>query len=70
MGRRKEAEEQYKLALKTDPKHAATHYNYGVLLSESGRKEEAEKQYKLALADDPEHIASHYNFGRLLFRNG
>ena len=53
MGRKDEAEEQYKLALEANPKDVITHYNYGILLKEMGRKEEAEEQYKLALEVDP-----------------
>ena len=49
-----EAEEQYKLALASDPKDVSTHSNYGILLKQLGRKEEAEEQYKLALASDPQ----------------
>ena len=48
-GRMEKAEEQYKLALKIDPKHVATHLNYGLLLESMGRMNEAEIQYKLAL---------------------
>ena len=44
-----EAEEQYKLALKDDPKHVAIHCNYGILLEETGRIEKAEEQYILAI---------------------
>ncbi|AKB74887.1 cellulose synthase subunit BcsC [Methanosarcina lacustris Z-7289] len=70
MGRPEEAEEQYKLALETDPKHVNTHINYGNLLSEMGRPEEAEEQYKLALETDPKHVATHYNYGNLLLEMG
>lgn len=61
-----EAEEQYKLALESDPKHVNTHLNYGNLLKQMGLREEAEEQYKLALELDPKHINTHYNYGNLL----
>jgi len=41
MGRPEEAEKQYKLTLAVDPKHSATHYNYGLLLKQMRRLEEA-----------------------------
>ncbi len=53
MGRPEEAEEQYKLALETDPKHVATHYNYGILLSEMGRPEKALHENPLKGAVSP-----------------
>ncbi len=70
MGRQGEAEEQYKMALEADPKHVATHYNYGNLLSEMRRQKEAEEQYKMALEADPKHLATHSNYGILLKQMG
>jgi tetratricopeptide (TPR) repeat protein len=65
-----EAEEQYKLALESDPKHVNTHSNYGILLYDMGRLEEAEEQYKLALESDPKHVSTHSNYGILLYDMG
>ncbi|WP_292379063.1 tetratricopeptide repeat protein [Methanosarcina sp. UBA289] len=65
-----EAEEQYKLALESDPKHVNTHYNYGILLSDMGRLDEAEEQYKLALESDPNDASTHSNYGILLQKIG
>ncbi|AKB44694.1 tetratricopeptide repeat protein [Methanosarcina vacuolata] len=71
-----EAEEQYKFALETDPKHIAAHSNYGRLLKQMGRLEEAEEQYKLALETkraletDPKHVVIHSNYGNLLEEMG
>ena len=70
MGRLEEAEEQYKLALKEDPKNANTHNNYGNLLMQMGRLEEAEEQYKLALEEDPNDASTHNNYGFLLMQMG
>jgi len=70
MGRLDEAEEQYKLALESDPKNVNTHYNYGILLSDMERLDEAEEQYKLALESDPKHVNTHSNYGNLLFDMG
>ncbi len=65
-----EAEEQYKLALESDPNDASTHYNYGNLLSDMGRLDEAEEQYKLALESDPNDASTHSNYGNLLKQMG
>lgn len=62
-----EAEEQYKLALESDPKHVNTHYNYGILLSDMGHLDKAEEQYKLALESDPNEPNSHGAYGLLIF---
>jgi Tfp pilus assembly protein PilF len=67
MGRLDDAEEQYKLALESDPKHVNTHYNYGNLLSDMERLDDAEEQYKLALESDPNEPNSHGAYGLLLF---
>jgi len=45
LGRKTEAEEQYRLAIKADPKFALAYSNLGNLLHELGQKTEAEKQY-------------------------
>ncbi|MBU4373675.1 MAG: hypothetical protein KJ714_04385, partial [Euryarchaeota archaeon] len=47
LNRKDEAEEQYKLAIAANPKHASAHINYANLLKERDRKDEAEEQYKL-----------------------
>ncbi|AKB48215.1 hypothetical protein MSKOL_2438 [Methanosarcina sp. Kolksee] len=61
-----EAEEQYKLALESDPKHVNTHSNYGLLLSDTDRLDEAEEQYKLSVESDPNDASTHSNYGNLL----
>ena len=60
LGRNEEAEDQYKLALASDPNDLNIHLNYGNLLYELGRNEGAEDQYKLALASDPNDLNTHY----------
>jgi len=66
MGRLKEAEDQYKLALEADPNDADTHYNYGNLLINMGRLEEAEDQYKLAIELDSNKPNAHGAYSLLL----
>ena len=71
IGRNKEAEEQYKMALALDPNYADIHYNYGNLLNKmGGRNAEAEEQYKMTLALDPNDVSAHYNYGNLLNEMG
>ena len=70
MGRKEEAEEQYKHALEADPNNVNAHINYGFLLYEIGRKEEAEEQYKLALEADPNNVNAHNIYGNLLKEMG
>ncbi|WP_440947878.1 tetratricopeptide repeat protein [Methanosarcina sp. T3] len=70
MGRNSEAEEQYKLAIESDPNDVDTHSNYGIFLSEMGRPSEAEEQYKLAIESDPNNVDTHSNYGNLLSEMG
>ena len=53
LGRKDEAEEQFRLAIKADPNLAAAYCNLGVLLADLGRKDEAEEQFRLAIKADP-----------------
>ncbi len=54
LGRKEEAEDAYRQALKADPKYAQAWSNLGVLLDDQGRKEEAEDAYRQALEARPE----------------
>jgi hypothetical protein len=45
IGRYKEDEKQYLLALEADPKNIDVHYFYGTLLEKMGCKQEAEKLF-------------------------
>ena len=51
MGRDEESEDQYKLALKADPKHALAHYNYGTLLKKWDVMKKPKSSMKLALEE-------------------
>ena len=53
LGRKDEAEEQYRLAIKADPNLAGAHNNYANLLRNEGRFSEAEKEVRIALDIDP-----------------
>jgi len=52
-GKKKEAEEQYRLAIKANPNYAAAHNNYANILRKEGQFGEAEKEVRIALDIDP-----------------
>jgi tetratricopeptide (TPR) repeat protein len=66
IGMTEKAEEQYRQAIDADPKDAAAHYNYAILLQELKRNEEAEEQYRPAIDADPKHANAHGAYGLLL----
>jgi len=61
-GKKDEAEEQYRLAIKADPNDAQTYYNLGILFKELGRNDEAEEQYRLAIKADPNDAQTYLQF--------
>jgi tetratricopeptide (TPR) repeat protein len=70
LGRKTEAEEQYRLAIEADPKFAPAYSNLGILLYELGRKMEAEEQYRLAIKAAPNLGPAYSNLGNLLYELG
>jgi len=70
-GKAKQAEEQYKAVLASDPDQSPdAYYNYGVLLVKESKFEEAEKTFRKTLAIAPSNDAAHNNLGYLLERQG
>jgi tetratricopeptide (TPR) repeat protein len=70
-GKAKQAEEQYKAVLASDPDQSPdAYYNYGVLLVDEGKFDEAEKAFRKTLAIAPSNDAAHNNLGYLLERQG
>ena len=69
LGRHQEAEGYFRKSLAglDDP---TTHYNLGLLMSETGRLADAEREYRRALILDPAHAAARANLGPLLARMG
>ena len=61
------AETLYRKAIKLDPNHANSLYNYGVML-DSTRKDydNAEKYYREAIRANPKHAYALYNLAVLL----
>ncbi|RCV63795.1 hypothetical protein C5S53_12055 [Methanophagales archaeon] len=48
MGRKEDAEAEYRDALRINPNHAGAHGNLGILYSKTGKKEEANKELEIA----------------------
>jgi len=70
VGRRDEAEKEWREAILINPDYADAHNNLGVLLDDIGRKEDAEAQYREALRINPDYAGAHYNLGILLYGMG
>ncbi len=66
MGRKEDAEAEYRDALRINPDYVAAHNNLGTLLGEMGRKEDAEAEYREALRINSNYAAVHINLGVLL----
>lgn len=69
MGRYQEAEEYFRRSL-AGLDDATTHYNLGLLMSQTGRLPDAEREYRRALTVDPAHADARGNLGPLLVRMG
>jgi len=57
----KKAEDQYRLAIKSDPNYAKAYYKLGNLLADLGRKDEAEARYRLAIKSDLNFAKAYFN---------
>lgn len=64
------AEAKYRTILATNPDHAPTLTNLGVLLARHGQLEEAVRMYTAAVAADPTLADAHFNLGNLYRRLG
>ncbi|MDE1989726.1 MAG: tetratricopeptide repeat protein [Betaproteobacteria bacterium] len=65
-----EAERCWRQALALGPEQAATHFNLGVLMGQSGRNDEAFHHYARAAALDPGNAAAHANLALLYEQRG
>jgi len=66
LGRLRDAEREYRLAIELDPEDPSLHHNCGVLLSFLGRFSEAEIEYRKALSLNPRHRRTLFNYGTSL----
>jgi len=64
------AEAKYRTILATNPNHAPTLTNLGVLLARHGQLEEAVRMYVAAVTADPTLPDAHFNLGNLYRRLG
>jgi len=70
MGRKKDAEAEYREVLRINPNIAEAHNNLGNLLGNMGRKEDAEAECREALRINPNIAEAHNNLGNLLYDTG
>ena len=66
----KGAEENYRNAIRCDPKYANAHANLGAVLDRQGRTGEALEEYRKGLALNPGHADAHYHVGLMMERQG
>jgi tetratricopeptide (TPR) repeat protein len=69
-GEREEAIQEYREAIRLDPKNAKAHYNLGFALAVKGEREEAIQEYREAIRSDPKDAKAHYNLGVALQAKG
>jgi protein O-mannosyl-transferase len=70
LGRRAEAIEEYRQALRIAPDYAHAHNNLGSLLMAARQLEDAQAHFERALAIDPSYAEAHNNLGKLLGYEG
>jgi len=64
------AEKDYRIALKRDPKSVIAKNNIGVVLCEEGRYDEAAGFLNQALLADPKNATAHYTLAKALAKKG
>ena len=69
-GKREEAIEEYRLALKIKPDLAEAHRGLGFLLKDQGKSTEAIEEFHLALKIKPEMAETHRGLGLVLSHRG
>jgi len=70
IGKKNEAEIEYRKAIEEQPDLAEAHNNLGLLLIELKRNAEAENEFIEAVRYRPDYASAHYNFGLLLDKAG
>jgi len=66
----KGAEENYRNAIRCDPKYANAHANLGAVLDRQGRTGEALEEYRKGLTLNPGHADAHYHLGWMMEGQG
>jgi tetratricopeptide (TPR) repeat protein len=65
-GRHKEAEEEYRAAIRLKPDYPEAHKNLGNALNGQGRHKEAEEEYRAAIRLKPDDPEAYYNLAIIL----
>lgn len=66
----KGAEENYRNAIRCDPKYANVHANLGAVLDRQGRSGEALEEYRKGITLNPGHADAHYHVGLMMEGQG
>jgi Tfp pilus assembly protein PilF len=69
-GRPREAEAEYREALRLKPDYPIAHNDLGTVLAEQGRPREAEAEFREAVRLKPDYPRAHYNLGNALRDQG
>ncbi|MFP4445106.1 MAG: tetratricopeptide repeat protein [Desulfosudaceae bacterium] len=69
-GRYPEAEQQFKAALRINPRYAAARNNLGTACLDQGRREEAIEHFRASLAIDRDYVLAHKNLGVAMRQKG
>ncbi|MCK5219037.1 tetratricopeptide repeat protein [bacterium] len=69
LGRREEAEREYRMAIKTDPYNVKSRLNLGVICERTGRDKEAIRLYREIIKLDPGHFDSRFNLAAVYYRH-
>ena len=69
-GMPEEAVNEFKTAIKLDPKAYLAHYNLGFAYEQKGLFQKAIQEYKITININPKYTNAHFNLGNIYARNG
>ncbi len=70
LGKRQEAINELKAAIKLSPENSSLHLNYGNALLKNSNREQAEKEYREAIRLNASNVNAHNNLGTILEERG
>ena len=70
LGRSREAEEEFRLAISLNPEQAMAHLGLGRALEAQGKLDVAMSEYRKAIIGDPDMPNAYYNLGKALEKQG
>ncbi len=62
------AEDAYRRSIEIDPRYVAAHFNFALLLQQTGQSARAEEALRRVIEIDPHHAWAHYQLGVVLER--